>query len=170
LLILFVHATSAKHYLANQASYRLVATLSHNGAWERMNSLDKCYKTLQQSSRGLRAIELAKELNLDKSTIHRNLSRLQLRGKVEEKNGVWYAIQSSQNQNFNPIKSILDGLENLTLKQAEFKAQIQFIAEYNPNNIDPEIEINELRIKIDELEDLKNNLIKQLKLSINLDT
>jgi DeoR/GlpR family transcriptional regulator of sugar metabolism len=133
-----------------------------------MNSLDKCYKTLQQNCRGLRAIDLAKELNLNKSTIHRNLSRLQLRGKVEERNGIWYANQNSQNQNLNPIRTILDELENLALKQAELKSQIQFIDNYNPNNIDPEIEINELEIKIEELEKLKNDLITQLKISINI--
>lgn len=132
-----------------------------------MNSLDKCYKTLQQNGRGLRAIDLAKELNLNKSTIHRNLSTLQLRGKVEERNGIWYAIQNIQSQNLNPVKTILDGLENLTLKQAELKSQIHFIEEYNPTNTDPEIEITELEIKIEELEKLKNNLITQLKLSIS---
>jgi hypothetical protein len=132
-----------------------------------MNSVDKCYKTLQQNSRGLKAIDLAKELKLNKSTIHRNLSTLQLRGRVEERNGIWYAIQNSQNQNLNPIKTILDGLENLTLKQAELKNEIYFIDNYNPSNTDPELEINELKIKIAELEKLKNNLITQLKLSIN---
>ena len=90
-----------------------------------------------------------------------------MRGKVEEKNSTWYAIQNSQNQNLNPIKTILDGLEDLTLKQAELKSQIHFIEEYNPTNTDPEIEITELEIKIEELEKLKNNLITQLKLSIN---
>jgi len=133
-----------------------------------MNSIDKCYKSLQQNSRGLRAIDLAKELNLHRSTIHRNLSTLQLRGKVEERNGVWYAVQNCQNQNLNPIKTILDGLENLTLKQAEFLADIQFIDEYQPNNINPDIEITELQVKIEELEKLKNNLMKQLKLSFNI--
>ena len=132
-----------------------------------MNSLDKCYKTLQQNSKGLRAVDIAKELKLSRSTIHRNLSTLQLRGKVEERNSIWYAIQNSQNQNLNPIKTILDGLENLTLKQAEFKAEIQFIDEYQPNNINPELEIAELEVKIEELEKLKNNLMAQLKLSIN---
>jgi len=130
-----------------------------------MNTLDKCYKALQQNSRGLRAIDLAKQLNLDRSTIYRNLSRLQLRGKVEERNGIWYAIQNSQNQNLNPIRTILDGLENLTLKQAALRHQIDIIENYNPENIDPEIEITELEIKIEELEKLKNNLITQLKLS-----
>jgi predicted transcriptional regulator len=130
-----------------------------------MNSLDKCYKVLQQNSRGLRAVDLAEELKLNKSTIHRNLSRLQLRDKVEERNGIWYAKQN--NQNLNPIKTIIAELVNLTLKQAELKSEIQFIEDYNPSNTDPEIEIMELNIKIDELEKLKNNLITQLKLSIN---
>jgi hypothetical protein len=61
-------------------------------------------------------------------------------------------------------------LENLTLRQAELKSQIHFIENYNPENIDPEIEITELEIKIEELEKLKSNLIKQLKLSTNIDT
>ena len=130
-----------------------------------MNSSDKCYKTLQQNSRGLRAVDLAKELNLHRSTIHRNLSTLQLRGKVEEKNGIWYAIQNSQNQNLNLIRTILNELENLTLKQAELKNQIYIIDNYNPENIDPEIQIAPLEIKIEELEKLKNNLITHLKSS-----
>jgi hypothetical protein len=90
-----------------------------------------------------------------------------MRGKVEERNGIWYANQNSQNQNLNPIKTILGGIQDLTLKQAEFKAEIQFIEEYQPNNINPEIEIAELQVKIEELEKLKNNLMTQLKLSIN---
>jgi hypothetical protein len=130
-----------------------------------MNSLDKCYKTLQQSSRGLSAIELAEELKLDRSTIYRYLGRLQRTGKVESRTGVWYAIQNVQNRIFNPIKTILEGLENLTLKQAEFKAEIRFIEEYQPCKSDPELDISELRMKIAELEKLKNNLMTQLKLS-----
>jgi DNA-binding transcriptional MocR family regulator len=160
---------STKHYLTNQVTYRCVATKSHNGARKRMNSLDKCYKTLQQNGKGLRAIELAKELKLNKSTIHRNLNTLQLRGKVEERNGIWYAIENSQTQNLNPIKTILDELENLTLKQAKLKSRMIFIDNYNPENIDPEIEITELRIKIEELEKLKNRLITQLKLATTTD-
>jgi DNA-binding transcriptional regulator YhcF (GntR family) len=132
-----------------------------------MNKVDKCYKTLQQSSRGLSAIELAEELKLDRSTIYRYLGRLQRTGKAESRNGVWYAIQNNQNQNLNPIKTILDGLQNLTLKVAELKSEIQFIEDCNPNGINPELEIMELNIKIDELEKLKNYLISELKLSIN---
>jgi DeoR/GlpR family transcriptional regulator of sugar metabolism len=132
-----------------------------------MNSSDRIHKALQQNIKGLRAVDLAKELKLSRSTIHRNLSTLQLRGKVEERNGIWYAIQNTQSQNLNPVKTILDGLENLTLKQAELKSQIHFIQEYNPTNTDPGIEIPELEIKIEELEKLKNNLITQLKLSIS---
>ena len=159
-----------KNYLFNQPTYRYVATKSHNGACKIMNSLDKCYKTLQQNCRGLRAVDLAKELNLHRSTIHRNLSSLQLRGKVEERNGIWYANQNSQNQNLNPVKTLMEELVNLTLKQAEFKAEIQFINDYNPYNSDPQIDINELEIKIEELEKLKRNLMAQLKLSTDSST
>jgi DeoR/GlpR family transcriptional regulator of sugar metabolism len=129
-----------------------------------MNSSDKILKKLQQNSKGLRPNDLAKELSLDRSTIYRNLSSLQLKEKVEERNGLWYSKQNSQNP--NPVKIIMEELENLTLKQAELKSEIQFIEDYNPSNTDPEIEIMELNIKIDELEKLKNNLITQLKLSM----
>jgi DNA-binding transcriptional MocR family regulator len=130
-----------------------------------MNSLDKCYKTLQKSSRGLRAVDLAKELNLNKSTIHRALNSLQYRGKVEERNGEWCAKQDSPNQSLDAIRMIFGELESLSLKQAEFKARIRFIEDYNPENTDHEPEITELRIKIEELERLRNDLITQLKLS-----
>lgn len=90
-----------------------------------------------------------------------------MRGKVEERNGTWYAIQTNQNQNFNPIATIFNELGNLTLKQAEFKAHIRYINEYYPENLDSQDEICELNIKINELEKLKNNLITQLKLSFN---
>jgi DeoR/GlpR family transcriptional regulator of sugar metabolism len=129
-----------------------------------MNSSDKILKFLQQNSKGFRAIDIAKELKFSRSTAHRNLSSLQLRGKVEERNGEWYAKQNSQNQNLNPITTIMEELVKLTLKQAEFKAEIEFIHDYQPYNSDPEIDINELQIKIEELEKLKNNLITQLKL------
>jgi hypothetical protein len=137
---------------------------------KRMNSSDKILKLLQQNVRGLRAIDIAKELKLSRSTIHRNLSSLQLREKVEERNGLWFFKQNSQNQNLNPIKTILDGLEKLTLKQAELRSQIQFIEDYNPDNINPELEINELETKIEELEKLKSNLMTQLKLSTDSNT
>jgi hypothetical protein len=154
-----------KNYLSNQVTYHCVATLSQNGVRKKMNSSDKILNALQQNGKGLRAVDLAKERKLSRSTIHRHLSSLQLQGKVEEKNGLWYAKQNSQN--LDPIKAIFGELENLTLKIAEFKNQIYIIDEYNPENIDPEFEIAKLKTEIEELEELKNNLITQFKLSFN---
>jgi DeoR/GlpR family transcriptional regulator of sugar metabolism len=130
-----------------------------------MNTSDKILKFLQQNGKGFRAIDIAKEVKLSRSTIHRNLSSLQLRGKVEERNSLWYFKQN--NQNPNPIKIIMEELKNLSLEQAEFRAEIQFIYDNNPYQTDPETDINILHMKINELEKLKNNLIKQLKLSFD---
>jgi biotin operon repressor len=55
------------------------------------DNLEKCYKVVQQSGKGIRAIEIAKKLGIDRTTVHRHLTSLDLRGKVESKNGRWYA-------------------------------------------------------------------------------
>lgn len=61
------------------------------------DSLDKCYKVVQQSgAKGIRAIEIAEQLDIDKTTVHRNLASLDLRGKVESKSGRWYAKTGEQ--------------------------------------------------------------------------
>jgi hypothetical protein len=130
-----------------------------------MNNSDKILKALQQKGKGLRAVDLAKELKLSRSTIHRHLSSFQYQGKVEERGGLWYAKQSSQIQSLNHIKTIMEELENLTSKEADLKHQIYIIENFNPENIDPEFQIPQLQIEIEELERLRNDLIKQLKLS-----
>ena len=61
------------------------------------DSLDKCYKVVQQSgAEGIRAIEIAEKLGLNKTTVHRNLTSLDLRGKVESKGGRWFAKTEKQ--------------------------------------------------------------------------
>jgi hypothetical protein len=55
------------------------------------DNLDRCYKVVQQSgSKGVRAIEIKEQLGIDKTTVHRQLNRLDLRGKVESKSGRWF--------------------------------------------------------------------------------
>lgn len=44
----------------------------------------------QSGSKGIRAIEIKEQLGIDKTTVHRQLNRLDLRGKVESKSGRWF--------------------------------------------------------------------------------
>lgn len=56
------------------------------------NNLDRCYKAVRQSSaNGMSAVEIAKRLGIDKSTVHRQLATLFQMEKVESKNGIWFA-------------------------------------------------------------------------------
>jgi hypothetical protein len=61
------------------------------------DSLDRCYKVVQQSgSKGIRAIEIKEQLGIDKTTVHRQLNHLDLRGKVENRSGRWFAKTAEQ--------------------------------------------------------------------------
>lgn len=64
---------------------------------EMMRKLSKCYDVMQQNSaRGIRAVEVAERLNVDKTTAYRYLTSLDLMGKVESKGGLWYAKTGEQ--------------------------------------------------------------------------
>lgn len=62
-----------------------------------MNRMDKCYKlVLQSSPRGIRAVEIAKKLDIHKTMVHRDLNSLELMGKVESEHGTWRAKTGEQ--------------------------------------------------------------------------
>jgi DNA-binding transcriptional MocR family regulator len=63
---------------------------------ESKNNLDRCYKVVQQSGSGIRAIEIADQLGIDRTTVHRHLTSLDLRGKVESRGGKWFAKTAEQ--------------------------------------------------------------------------
>jgi hypothetical protein len=74
-----------------------VATVAHQKDHKSNDNLDRCYKVVQQSgTKGIRAIEIKEQLGIDKTTVHRQLSRLDLRGKVESKGGRWFAKTAEQ--------------------------------------------------------------------------
>lgn len=59
---------------------------------EFMDNLDRCYNLVQQSStKGIRAVEVARKLGVHRATAHRYLVSLELMGKVYSEHGVWYA-------------------------------------------------------------------------------
>ncbi len=64
---------------------------------------------MQQSGKdGIRAIEIAKELKIDRTTVHRHLTSLDLRGKVESKNGRWYATTEEQTNKLSEKEIVIE--------------------------------------------------------------
>jgi predicted transcriptional regulator len=62
-----------------------------------MEQMDKIYKLVQQSGKkGIRAVEIAERLDIHKTTVHRHLYSLSLMGKVESRNGQWFAKTGEQ--------------------------------------------------------------------------
>jgi hypothetical protein len=78
--------------------FNCVATMSVKKDHERMDILDKIFRSVQQSSAkgGTRAVEIAQKLNIHRATVHRHLSSLELMGKVEDKGGRWFAKVGEQ--------------------------------------------------------------------------
>jgi len=64
---------------------------------EFMKNLDKCYNiVLQSSAKGIRAIEISKNLGKHRTTIHSYLNTLEYMGKVYSEHGIWYAKTGEQ--------------------------------------------------------------------------
>ncbi len=61
-----------------------------------MENLDKCYNLVQQSSAGIRAVEIKRKLGVHRATAHRYLVSLELMGKVEDDRGIWHAKTGEQ--------------------------------------------------------------------------
>ena len=62
-----------------------------------MKKLDKCYTVVRQSSaKGISAAEVARKLNIHRTTAYHYLNSLELMGKVEGKNRLWYAKTGEQ--------------------------------------------------------------------------
>jgi len=62
-----------------------------------MERLDKIYNmVLQSSTKGIKAIEIAKKLSIHKTIVYRDLHSLYLMGKVESDYGVWHTKTGEQ--------------------------------------------------------------------------
>ena len=57
---------------------------------------------LQSSTKGIRAVEIARKLNIHKTVVYRDLNSLNLMGKVESDHGIWYA--KADEQTFKPVE------------------------------------------------------------------
>jgi hypothetical protein len=62
-----------------------------------MERRERIYKlVLQSSTKGIRAVEIARTLNIHKTMVYRELSSLSLMGKVESDQGIWRAKTGEQ--------------------------------------------------------------------------
>ena len=62
-----------------------------------MDNLERCYNLIQQNSaKGISAVDLAKKLSKHRTTIHGYLNTLFYTGRVESRNGLWYAKTGEQ--------------------------------------------------------------------------
>ncbi|MHA2408088.1 MAG: helix-turn-helix domain-containing protein, partial [Candidatus Ranarchaeia archaeon] len=83
-----------------------------------MKTYDKCYNLVRQSgTKGIKAVEIARKLNMDKSTVHRHLSSLELREKVESTHGIWFA--KTKEQTIKPLEKEIEIVFPLPKKHAQ---------------------------------------------------
>jgi predicted DNA-binding transcriptional regulator len=69
-----------------------VATLSNQKDHELKGNFGRVYKSvLQSGAKGIRAVEIADKLGLDKTTVYPHLNSLRHKGLVESVQGVWSA-------------------------------------------------------------------------------
>lgn len=62
-----------------------------------MENLNKSYNMLIQSgTKGMRAVEIARKLDVHRTTAHRYLASLELMGKAEDDRGIWHAKTGEQ--------------------------------------------------------------------------
>jgi len=64
--------------------------MSSQKSHEYMKKLDKCYNVvLQNSPKGISAVEIAEKLSIHRTTVHGYLNSLELMGRVESQHGTW---------------------------------------------------------------------------------
>jgi DNA-binding protein YbaB/biotin operon repressor len=67
-------------------------------------NLNRCYKVvLQSSSKGISAVDIAKQLGVHRTTVHSYLNTLELMGRVYSEHGLWYA--KTENKRIKPVES-----------------------------------------------------------------
>jgi hypothetical protein len=105
---------------------------------ESMEKLDKCYSLVQQSGvKGLKATEIARKLDIHRSTAYKHLNSLELMGKIENKHGMWSA--KTGEQTIKPLeKEIVIDLPLPKNKWADI-ARLQVHADYEESIGLPEL-------------------------------
>jgi biotin operon repressor len=121
-----------------------------------MDNLEKCYNLVQQSStKGISAADLAKKLDKHRTTIHSYLNTLFYTGRVESRNGLWYA--KTGEQTIKPLEKEI--VIELPLPKRQWQQEVllehtvkTFGAENDPDNI--------FKISLDKLKETRTIKIK----------
>jgi hypothetical protein len=98
-------------------------------------NLEECYKLVRQSgSKGIRAAELARKMGKDRSTIYDYLNSLEVRGRILNNHGLWYAKtespakQETTNQpSEKEIEIVLPMPKNKWFHAARLKAHADYL-------------------------------------------
>ena len=93
-----------------------------------MDRMDKIYNmVLQSSTKGMRAVEIARKLKIHKTTVYRDLNSLYNMGKVESDQGIWHA--KTGEQTIKPLE------KEIEIKLPIPKNQLQYIAKLAAYNV-----------------------------------
>jgi DeoR/GlpR family transcriptional regulator of sugar metabolism len=93
-----------------------------------MERRDKIYKmVLQSSTKGIRAIEISKKLQIHKTMVYRDLNTLNLMGQVESDQGIWHG--KTGEQTIKPLE------KEIEIKLPIPKNQLQYIAKLAAYNV-----------------------------------
>jgi len=121
-----------------------------------MDNLERCYSIVQQSSaKGISAADLAKKIGKHRTTIHGYLNTLFYTGRVESRNGLWYA--KTGQQIIKPLEKEI--VIELPLPKRQWQQEVllehtvkTFGAENDPDNI--------FKISLDKLKETRTIRIK----------
>jgi predicted transcriptional regulator len=130
-----------------------------------IENLDKCYKVvLQSSAKGITAKEIAKVLNVHRTTVHSYLSTLQMQGKVYSEKGLWFP----KNEKVETVRDITSEIrtEIEKIKEEYVEGQIDKAFRRLVLLVDTRIaNLNlpqEAKNEIQTLKDKHNNKIKEI--------
>jgi DeoR/GlpR family transcriptional regulator of sugar metabolism len=102
--------------------------MTNRKAHEAMERRDKIYKmVLQSSTKGIRAIEISKKLQIHKTMVYRDLNTLNIMGQVESDQGIWHA--KTGGQTIKPLE------KEIEIKLPIPKNQLQYISKLAAYNV-----------------------------------
>jgi IS30 family transposase len=132
--------------------------MSNQKDHEKIKQLDRCYSAVQQSgTRGIRAVEIARKLGVHKTTVYRELSSLQLMGRVESKNGLWY--EKTGKQTIKPLEREIEIELPLPKNQLQPVMALEMLAQYSEERGLPKT-ANQMRIMLQTLKETRTIKIK----------
>lgn len=91
-------------------------------------NLERCYKIVQQSRTGVRAVEVAEKLDVHRTTAHSYLNTLELMGKVYSEHGLWYPKEAKTKEEIGlNVKDFAHGFFKETISEIKYNLENDFI-------------------------------------------